>query len=131
MIFGFLALAVYSYFQDFEYWGVLMFVAVPSMMFLADTPAVPDETWSPQEKGAWTRRYTTLKLKDEKLIYVLSDKPKDVDTFELNKLNNLEYKKGKIILNFLQNAKSRKISTKYWNEEEVKRFIDNINKVLS
>ncbi|WP_373032950.1 hypothetical protein [Sulfurovum sp.] len=105
-------------------------MSIVAFLFLGSKADIPDETWSPQEKGAWTRRYTTLKLKEGQLIYVSGDRPDSRESFDMNTLKEIEYRKKKLILHF-NDLTTRTINAKYWNPNLVKDFIESINAQLS
>ncbi len=121
---------IYAYIEDLSYFGVYLTMSIVAFLFLGSKADIPDETWSPQEKGAWTRRYTTLKLKEGQLIYVSGDRPDSRESFDMNTLKEIEYRKKKLILHF-NDLTTRTINAKYWNPNLVKDFIESINAQLS
>lgn len=130
MIFSIILFTIYAFVQNLPHLGVYIVMSIVAFLFLGSKADIPDDTWSPQKKGAWTKRYTTLKLKDNELIYVYGDNPAHKETFDIDKLEDVEYKKNKLLLHF-KNSKTHKINAKYWNPNDVKSFVDSLNERAS
>lgn len=130
LCFGVIVLAVVSFIMDWPYKAVFVAMAVVSFIMLGGKKDIPNESWSPQQKGAWTKRYTTLKIKDGKLTYIAGDSSSDKEVYELSDIDPLKYESNKLLI-IKNGAVERKISTKYWLPEKTQEFIFNVNEEIS
>ena len=125
-----IALAVYSFIQDWNYKPVFVIMATVAFLFMGQKKDFPNESWSPQQKGAWTKRYTTLKLnKDNNIVYISGDRPYERESFALEDFKNISSRKKKIVIEF-NDSSLRKISTMYWSQEDVESFVEYVAKKI-
>ncbi len=125
-----IALAVYAFTQDWDSKFVFLVMVVVALFFMGSKKDLPNDSWTPQQKGAWTKRYTTLKLNKDNIVYISSDKPNDKETFDLKDLKNITSQKNKIVMEF-KDLPHRKISTKYWAPKDVSNFVSNVTNEIN
>jgi len=119
-------LAVYAYLNDFSRVGIYVVIGIVAFLFLGTPIDIPNETWTSSQKASWTKKYTTLKIEKDELIYVLGNSPKDRKVFLISEINTINYKNKKLILTFI-NGKRYAINAKYWHPIDIKKFIDEFN----
>ena len=125
-----IALAVYAFIQDWGYKPVFVIMSLVAFIFLGNKKDIPNETWTPQQKATWTKRYTTLNIKDGNIVYVSGESPSDRESYELTNISHIEHKDNKLFI--IQNDSiARKISTKYWEPAQVQQFLLQANEQLS
>ena len=122
VIISIIVVSIYALYSDWDYKPVFVIMGIVSFVFLGNKKDFPDDSWSAQQKGAWTKRYTTLKLRNDELIYISGDSPNDRETFALEGLQSISINKNKIVLE-LKGASDRSISTKYWAADAVRDFV--------
>lgn len=125
-----IAIAVYAFVQDWGYKPVFIVMALVAFIFLGSKKDIPNETWTPQQKASWSKRYTTLNIRDGNIVYVAGEAPSDRENYELSSISKIEYKNNQLVI--IQNdSVIRKISTKYWDPTHVQQFILEANEQLS
>ncbi|MCP4289053.1 MAG: hypothetical protein GY792_32305 [Gammaproteobacteria bacterium] len=107
-------MAIYAFFNDWGHLPVFVIMALVAFMFLGAKKDIPDETWSPQQKGAWAKRYTTLRINDGEIIYVAGESSNERESYSLAEIDQLQYRSNKIFI-YKNGSLNRKINCKYWN----------------
>ena len=130
MCLSIIALAIFAYVNDFSRFGIYIVIAIVAFLFLGHTPEIPNDSWSSGEKASWTKKYTTLKIKDNELIYIYGNSPLDKDVYKINKIKTIENKRKKLKITF-KDTNVFKISTKYWNPLHVDKFIEILSHSIS
>lgn len=124
-----IGLAILAWLLDWRYQPVFFAMAFVAFLFLGSKKEIPDETWTTQQNANWTKRFTTIKVKDGFLIYVFGEGPGDVDKYELSEIDSLNISGNRLNLKF-KDGHTKKLTTKYWAQSEVKGFVDKTNKLL-
>ncbi len=122
-------LALAAWVLNWRYQPVFFVMAFVAFLFMGQKMDVPDETWSAQQKASWSKRYTTLRVKDGALVYVYGDGPGDVVRYELEDIRSIRKLGNKLLVDF-KDGRSEKIIAKYWPQSEVRMFIEEINELL-
>jgi len=117
---------IYAYINNFSHFGIYLVMAIVAFLFLGDTPEIPNELWTSSQKAQWTKKFTTLKIKNNELVYIFGTKPSDKEVFLLNDIISISYKKNKIIIQ-LNNETTKVFNSKYWNPSDIKQFIKTIH----
>lgn len=124
-----IALAIYAFIQDWGYKPVFVIMALVAFIFLGNKKDIPNETWTSQQKGAWTKRYTTLNIKDGNIVYISGESPSDRESYDLTKISHIEFQNNKILI-ISNDSVTRKINAKYWEPKQVQQFVLKANEQL-
>ena len=127
---GLISLALCAWQFDWSHKPVFYVMAIIGFLFLGSKKELPNEDWSPQQKAAWTKRFTTIKVKDNQLVYVSGESPNSIDTYDLSNIKLLNDKGNKLVITFIDGT-VKKISTKYWSSDNVQDFIKTTNELLA
>lgn len=122
-------LAFAAWVLNWRYQPVFFVMAFVAFLFLGKKMDVPDDTWSAQQKASWSKRYTTLKVKDGALVYVYGDGPGDVVRYAFEDIKSIRKFGSKLMVDFTD-GRTEKIVAKYWPQREVQMFIGEINEFL-
>ena len=122
-------LCAISWFQDWPYKLVSSGMVFIAFMFLGNKKDFPTDDWSPQQKADWTKRYTTIKIKDNELVYVSGNSSNDIERFNLDAIDNLIIESKKLIIQF-KDRNAKKISIKFWSSEDIENFVAYTNGIL-
>jgi len=122
-------LSIVAWFLDWSYQPVFFVMAFIAFLFLGQKKDIPDSSWSPQQKGSWTKRCTTIKVKDGQLVYVSGDGPNDIDNYALSTIQRLDLNNNKLIIQF-KDGTSKKVSAKYWANDDIQGFVNATNSQL-
>ena len=104
-------------------------MAFIAAMFLGNKKDFPDDNWSPQQKADWTKRYTTIKIKNNELVYVSGNSPNDIERFNLDTIDSLFIVSKKLMIKF-KDKSVKKVSAKFWSPNDIDSFIKYTNGVL-
>ena len=126
MCVGIIILAIYAYINDFSRFGIYLVMAIIAFLFLGNSPEIPNDSWTTSQKAQWTKKFTTLKVKDNELIYIFGTKPLDKEVFSLDNIKNIIYKHKKFIVHFNDGSK-KVLNAKYWNPIHINQFIETLN----
>ncbi len=124
-----IGLAITAWLLDWRYQPVFFVMAFVAFLFLGSKKEIPDKTWTAQQKANWTKRFTTIKVKDGFLIYVAGEGPGNIDKYELEKIDSINITGNRLNLKF-KDGHTKKLTTKYWSQNEVQGFVDETNKLL-
>jgi len=122
-------LCAISWLQDWPYKVIFSVMAFIAAMFLGNKKDFPDDNWSPQQKADWTKRYTTIKIKNNELVYVSGNSPNDIERFNLDTIDSLFIVSKKLMIKF-KDKSVKKVSAKFWSPNDIDSFIKYTNGVL-